>query len=371
LGFCSVSCVIVFKKINMYPTLLKRVALALAMALMLWNISCERQNKVTFSRAFYSWKVGEFYKEISQQSIGKLQIKDVYIKLFEVGYKEALGNYPYVKNYIYYLSQAQSEGLNVIPTIFIRNDIFAKNTEASLDKLADDIVFLINKKSKNEYGANEKYFDYNEIQIDCDWTLSTKDKYFYLLQQIKAKSKKKISCTLRLYPYAFPDKMGVPPVDRVTLMCYNLIAPLENKNKNSILDIVELEKYLTQKKSYPLHLDVALPIFYWSQLYQNNQFAQLLKIGPRSLESFAVNKDNMWYEVVKDTTWSYDTRLRVGDQIKCESVYISTLMKAITLIKKNVNLKDTVRLALFDFNSETFNNYTYEEVDSIYSSFMY
>ena len=130
--------------------------------------------------------------------------------------------------------------------------------------------------------TKDKIFDFNEIQIDCDWTKYSKEKYFYLLKKIKELSDKKLSCTLRLYPYKYPDIMGVPPVDKATLMCYNLIKPLSQQNKNSILDIEELKKYLNEKKSSPLHLDIVLPTFYWTQLYQNNQFVQLLGLTLKS-----------------------------------------------------------------------------------------
>ena len=44
------------------------------------------------------------------------------------------------------------------------------------------IVFLIDKYSKERF-SNIDNGNFKEIQIDCDWTKSTKDKYFYLLKK--------------------------------------------------------------------------------------------------------------------------------------------------------------------------------------------
>ena len=334
--------------------------------------SCKNDNKVeNVERAFYYWKGNSLGQENLGQ-IKKLNLNKLYVKLFEVDYSEARGNFPFEKNRPRYYDFKELDSLEVVPTIYIKNGIFQYNDEKSLDKLADNIVFLINKYSiKVDYSdRKEQVFNYNEIQIDCDWTKSTKDKYFYLLKKIKVLSKKELSCTLRLYPYKYPDIMGVPPVDKATLMCYNLIKPLSQKDKNSILDIEELKKYLNKKKSYPVHLDIALPTFYWTQLYQNNRFAQLVNLSTNEVKSFAKNTKPLWYQVEKDTSINYETYLKMGDQLKCEDVSTNTINEAIAIVKKNVKLDKQTTISLFDLDSSTFTQYTNEEISGFYNSFI-
>jgi hypothetical protein len=334
--------------------------------------SCKNDNKVeNVERAFYYWKGNSLGQENLGQ-IKKLNLNKLYVKLFEVDYSEARGNFPFEKNRPRYYDFKELDSLEVVPTIYIKNGIFQYNDEKSLDKLADNIVFLINKYSiKVDYSdRKEQVFNYNEIQIDCDWTKSTKDKYFYLLKKIKELSKKELSCTLRLYPYKYSDIMGVPPVDKATLMCYNLIKPLSQKDKNSILDIEELKKYLNKKKSYPVHLDIALPTFYWTQLYQNNRFAQLVNLSTNEVKSFAKNTKPLWYQVEKDTSINYETYLKMGDQLKCEDVSTNTINEAIAIIKKNVKLDKNTTISLFDLDSSTFTQYTNEEISGFYNSFI-
>lgn len=333
--------------------------------------SCKKDNKVEkVERAFYYWKGNSLGQENHSQ-LKKLKVNKLYVKLFEVDYSEARGNFPYEKNRPSYYDFKELDSVEIVPTVFIKNGIFQYNDEKSLDKLADNIVFLINKYSSEvEYsGRKEQIFNYKEIQIDCDWTKSTKVKYFYLLKKIKELSKKELSCTLRLYPYKYSDVMGVPPVNKAILMCYNLIKPLSQKDKNSILDVDELKNYLDEKKSYPIHLDIALPTFYWTQLYQNNRFSQLVELSTKEVKAFAKEVKPLWYQVEKDTSINYQTYLKAGDQLKCEDVSVDVLNEAIALIKKNVQLDKNTTISLFDLDSSTFTQYTNEEISGFYNSF--
>lgn len=333
--------------------------------------SCKNNNKVEkVERAFYYWKENSLGEE-NIKEIKKLNIKKLYVKLFEVDYSEARGNFPFCKNRPRYYDYKELDSVKIIPTVFIKNGIFQFNDEKSLDKLADNLVFLINKYSFNESYNNikEKIFDYDEIQIDCDWTKSSKEKYFYLLKKIKELSNKKISCTLRLYPYKYPNIMGIPPADKVTLMCYNLIKPLSREDKNSILDIEELKKYLNKKKSYPVHLDIALPTFYWTQLYKNNRFVKLVDLSSSDVKSFAKQVKPLWYQVERDTSINYETYLKAGDQLKCEDVSANNINAAIDIIKRHIDLDKKTVVSLFDLDNSTFKQYSNEEISNFYSNF--
>ena len=332
-------------------------------------LSCSKQEtKVeNVERAFYYWKSNTSFGEESVKKIKNLNVKKIYIKLFEVDYNETMGNFPYEKNKPNEYDLHKLDSLTIVPTIFIKNEIFQYNTEKSLDKLADNIVFLVDKYHKGY--ENKSIFEYSEIQIDCDWTKSTKDKYFYLLKKIKELSAKEISCTLRLYPYKYPDIMGVPPVDKAMLMCYNLIKPLSQKDKNSILDITELKSYLNKRRSYPVHFDVALPVFYWTLWYHNNRFAGLVNFNSADISGIAKQTKPMWYEMTEDYTFEYEYYLKKGDQLKNEEVDLKTLQEAISIIKNNVELDKNTTISLFHLDDSTFKKYNNEAISSFYSSF--
>jgi hypothetical protein len=328
---------------------------------------CKGDGKVSkVHRAAYIWE--ESSLSDIKSNLAELEINKLYLKYFEVDYNESMGNFPYNKQKPSpYQLQELTEKLKIIPCIFIRNEIFQYNDEKKLNELAEDIVFLIDKYNKE--AENTKNLS-DEIQIDCDWTLSTKEKYFYLLKQIKSKSKKTISCTLRLYPYKYSDKMGVPPVDKVSLMCYNLISPLKADSKNSILDIDEFKKYFDKKIDYPLHIDIALPIYNWSLIYQNGLFSSSSKINSSQIKSFAKESKPMWFDIKRDSSFGYNSYLRKGDRVKCEEVSVETLNNAIDIINKNVYLESEITVSLYDINSYTFTKYSNENFNQFYTQFL-
>lgn len=331
--------------------------------------SCEKTKVEKVENAFYYWKSDNYSSGSDKEKdiLANQNIKKLYVKFFEVDYSDAMGNYPISKtsfSLYSYCDEKTKKPYEVIPTVYIKNIVFQKSNEKDLDKLADNVNFLINKYTNEKLDS----LKISEIQIDCDWTASTKDKYFYFLKKLKPISQKQISATLRLYPYKYPDKMGVPPVDKVTLMCYNLINPLADQSKNSILDLKELESYLNTKKKYPLHLDIALPVYSWMQVYQNNQFTNIL-YDVKDIKPHLKQIKPLWYEVQKDTVINYETYLRVGDKIKYEEITADKINKAIAIIKKNVNFDKEITVTLFHLDENQLNNYTDEEISYFYSDF--
>lgn len=326
--------------------------------------SCHQSKDLKIERAIYKWE-GRYFDSKELSEIKSLGVQKVYHKIFEVDFSAVRGNFPFEKNKPWYGNEFYNANMELVPTVFIKNEIFAHNDNKSLDKLADDIVFLINKYCQNPtYGVLQ--INYDEIQIDCDWTMSTKDKYFYLLKKIKEISGKKLSCTLRLYAYAYPDIMGVPPVDKVMLMCYNLIKPLSDHKRNSILDLDEMKKYM-HKKKYPVKMDIALPIFYWSLLFKNNQFEGTLDLTSNEINSFAKVVEPYWYEVQRDTLIEYHKYLQEGDRIKSEEVPIEDIMNALDILSNIVKNEDVVTIALFSWKSSTLKHYSHEDLDAIYN----
>lgn len=162
--------------------------------------------------------------------------------------------------------------------------------------------------------------------------------------------------------------MGVPPVDKAMLMCYNLVNPLESETTNSILDTGELSKYLDKKREYPLHIDIALPVFSWMQVYQNKRFRGLIYPGDNSVKKILKQVKPLWYEVTKDTLLD-DHYLRIGDLVKYEEITPQKINAAIKIIKENVALEKTITVALYHLDEKELNNFTNETLTGFYTSF--
>lgn len=342
----------------------------LALLFLIVLSSCHQNKIETVDRAFYYWKSNGYdLNDDESKWIDTLNVKKIYVKFFEVKYDETMGNIPISKNnlHIYnYENRNEEINNNVVPTVFIKNEVFIKSTKSEIDTLISNIDFLV-KKYKREHFETEKN-EIKEIQFDCDWTLKSKENYFYFLREFKKKSNIDLSCTLRLYPYKYRTKMGIPPVKKVTLMCYNLIQPFENKSKNSILDIEELKSYLTVDKKYPLHMDIALPIFSWCHHYQYDQFQGFTNLKVDDLKKIATKKSSLWYEVTKDSVIN-EVYYRQGDKIKFEEVNQNTVEDVVKIVKGRVQFDKECTVLLFHLDSDNLKSYNYEALDKFYTSF--
>lgn len=162
--------------------------------------------------------------------------------------------------------------------------------------------------------------------------------------------------------------MGVPPVDRVMLMCYNLLNPLTNTDKNTILDMEELKGYFTGRSQYPLACDVALPVYGRMQLYKNGHFAGVIRADEEEILPLLRNIKPMWYELSADTVLG-DTYLRRGDLIKYEEVPPAQLAELSNFLSQQLTLADTTTIALFHLDNYALKHYPHESLEAAYNAF--
>ena len=345
-----------------------RIALLAASLLCCFN-ACKRRHTVVLP-AFYFWKSDHLslYEE-DYSLLTHLKTRRLYVKLFEVTRKQPLGLVPASKTSLCsYPNFPDSTGYyapEVIPTVFINNSALTGITANESDFLADNILFLARKY----YSRLEvEHWPWRELQIDCDWSASNKESYFRLLRALKQKSGLLISCTLRLYPYKYRDKMGVPPVDRAMLMCYNLLNPLSSGDENSILSTAQLKGYLGRRSIYPLPLDIALPVYDRMQWYRQDQFSGVIHAGEADLSRILMPLKPYWYELQRDTVIDGDY-LRAGDKIKYESITPDVLREAAAMLRDAVPLGDTATIAFFHLDPKILQYFNYATLDSVSASF--
>jgi hypothetical protein len=324
-------------------------------------------NETSVTRGLYYWKSNQTgLSESDVAMLKSLKTEKLYVKFFEVAPHEVFGTAPEAKILLDVYPGEIDTATEIIPTVFIRNEALKNQSQAQIDTLAGNILFLTEKYYCERFSMLKK--PYKELQIDCDWTPSTKDNYFRLLKKIKTAGHKTLSCTLRLYPYKYSGIMGVPPVDKATLMCYNLIHPLAYENKNSILETRELEAYLRGVENYPLHLDVALPAFSWTHLYHNKQFTGLSEVTPTDLEGAVRQTSRMWYVFTRDMPID-DHFMKKGDLLKYEAVTPETIRETIALLKEYVTFGENTTISLFHLDGERLKQQRHEDLISYYTDF--
>ena len=313
-------------------------------------------------RSFYYWKSVLYFNNFEHQKLEDLKVKTMYIKFFDVDWDEVL-NKPMPVAKMQTLIVGLHKYVSIIPVVFITNECIQKIDSSQIGKLSENIYGLI-LEIKRSAGFN----NFPEVQIDCDWTAATKDKYFQLLNTTKQKTPNtKLSCTIRLHQIKFLSKTGIPPVDRGLLMCYNMGNLKNPATKNSILETEELKKYIGNLDTYPLPLDVAFPLFNWKVLYRNNMYTGLIQglPGETFSSSFCIKTGDR-YHILKDTLLQgYD--LRKGDMLRDEQSDIKEVLSAANEIGKH--LKNTpLRVSLYHLDSVILNKYSTHELESIYNS---
>lgn len=216
-------------------------------------ISCKK--KENHSYGFYYWKTKLALNETEKKTLNRATLPYLYTRFFDV---DKIDN-KFQPLGIITKDKSFETGKKIVPTVFITNRTFLYIKKEEITFLAKSIHDLIQKKA-SEYHLTI----YNEIQIDCDWTVGTRDDYFKFLKELKKISGKEITCTLRLHQVKDKNQTGIPPVEKVYLMCYSTSSPLEHSDKNSILDVNTLKAYLSKINEYPVKkIEVALPIYSW------------------------------------------------------------------------------------------------------------
>ena len=314
-------------------------------------------------KAIYFWESGrESLSKNEMNFIDEHALQKMYVKFFEVEDDRTYSVVPISKTQLNFI-ESEKKSLEIVPTIYIKNEVFKNCSERKCEEMADNIHYLITKKFSEQFSNDPKRL--KEIQIDCDWTISTQDWYFRFLKLFKNRGKFTLSATLRLYPYKFPDKMGVLPVDRAMLMCYNLISPLDAGSRNSILDLQELEKYVNGADPYPIPLDLALPIYSSALIVQNDHFTGIHYGNIEQLKRSLSLEKEPWYLSRVDTVLA-NVYLRKGDKVKLETISSERIREALKVIRKNITFKQGMTLSLFHLQDNQIQQLSYAEVSSFY-----
>lgn len=290
-------------------------------------ISCTNYNSHDYT--FYYWRTHLSLNTIEKKAINDATSPYLYTRFFDIEKKD--GKFQPVA--VITKDDSFQTDKEIVPVVFIKNDVFYDITLDEVNFLVENVYTLI-KKKQNEFGFKIS----KEIQIDCDWTAGTNKEYFLFLTKLKERSKKNITCTLRLHQVKNSKLSGIPPVEKVYLMCYSTSSPLENSSKNSILDLPTLKSYLKNADLYTIHMDIALPIYSWGIVTNHLGKHQLINaLSAKDLENINFKKisDNE-VEVLKDGFY-FGNYLNKGFTIKVEEISSQQLKEVKLFLNKKLN----------------------------------
>ena len=280
--------------------------------------------------AVYYWKTTFRLNDKEREFLRREKVGRIYLRMFDVAAATPMA----VPNATVTFASHVPEGVDIVPTVFITVEALLQTAEENkIDVLAEKMVKRITAMcSWNDIG------DWNEIQLDCDWTESTRDAFYMLCKEVKKRVPDKLlSSTIRLHQL----QQEAPPVDYGVLMVYNTDRFDDYTTENSILNSETVETYLNRDLGFSLPLDIALPVFQWNIIFRNNRFVRIA----RPFEE-------------PDS----------GEEVRHEQVPASELIKTMELLNRYLHT-DSARHStiLYHLDSTNIDNYSHEDIKGIYN----
>lgn len=328
----------------------------------LFLIGCKTKNS-KIARAFYYWKSSFELNEKELAIIKENNISTLYIKYFDVVWNAQLNSAVPVAKILF--KQVVPQELQIVPVVYITNNVLLKSNIDSVNNLAISISKLI--KNYQPIVKN----NIAEIQIDCDWTLSTKEKYFALLNGIKNEFEKSmlISVTIRLHQIKYASTTGIPPVQKGMLMYYNM-GNLQSSTSNSIFNETDAEKYAPYIKQYPLPLDAVLPVFTWVKVFRNKQMIKLLN----QTSLFELKQTGSFKSIDNNTIEALNANQYKDFYYVANDIFVEENMNPNTSLKAAQHLHQyfnstNFTLALFHLHQPNLNEFTTQDIEALYTTF--
>ena len=167
-----------------------------------------------------------------------------------------------------------------------------------------------------------------------------------------------------MHQVKYKQRTGIPPVDQGVLMYYNM-GEINAGTANSIYEKDIASRYNTYIKSYPLALDIALPIFSWGYIIRKGKVVQLLN----KINFTYFKNDSNFTAAGRDRFLARQACFKAGyyfqqyDTIKLEHVPAAELVDMAKEINKNAGRIGTV--ILYDLDSSNIAQYDKDIFDKI------
>ena len=330
--------------------------------------SCADKNdhlsSTTRANGIYYWRTTFNVSEAEQQFITKHNVKRLYLRLFDVDMSkrnlwEALSpqpiatiQFPDSANLALVMQQVDE----CVPTVFITLHALKQMPWHEANDYAQKICTRILNMC-SYHGFRDKV---HEVQIDCDWTETTENTYFHLLDEMRYILHAQgiiLSATIRLHQL----RTSVPPVDRGVLMLYNTGSLKHPETKNSILSYADAMPYL-KRINYSLPLDYAFPNFGWGVWFRNNDFQAILHQQDYSDENLYEQTDSTHYRVIKNH-YNEGHWLICGDIIRKEV----SEMVAIEQLKQHLPFSEATSIIMYHLDENNLKNLNDYEISTFYS----
>lgn len=221
--------------------------------------SCRNDEARGSMRSVYYWSTTLNIDSTKMAFVKKYSISRIYLRYFDVvNNKEGRA----VPNATLSFATKVPLGIDIVPTVFVMPECLRQDRH----HLAQLIVRRVMQMSQTS-----DVYNVREIQIDCDWTQSTRQLYDDFMKAMLDECHSQglqLSSTIRLHQLS----QLPPPADRGVLMMYNTGDATNIKCHKPILDMRHAAPYLKYIAQYGLPLSTAYPIFAWRILFRGGRF---------------------------------------------------------------------------------------------------
>lgn len=308
---------------------MRTLTLAILTVAALLLSSCAGKGSGETLRSVYYWSTVLDMDSVKTRFISEHGVKRMYLRYFDV-VEDAAGQS--VPNATLRFRTGVPDGIEVVPTVYIVNSCMAADTSGLAERLLRRVMQM--SETNDVKGVRE-------IQIDCDWTRRTEQRYFGFLRTLTALAAReglKVSATIRLHQLS----MAPPPVSRGVLMMYNTGDFTDLKCEKPILNMNDAAPYLRRLARYGLPLASAYPIYSWRILFRGGRYVGIL------------HRDD-------------DLPVLSGDSIVTREPGIGDVLGAVRAV--GGRRPDAVsEVILFDLSRQNITRYTPDEYEEIFDS---
>ena len=304
-------------------------------------------------RAFYYWRTTFALTDVERRALADLRVDRIYLRAFDVVWDGA----PKLAGQLV-VQTPLPEGIEIVPVVFIRAEALEHGRIAEIaQQLAMELRAL--------------QLPTRELQLDCDWTDRTRDAFFALIAEVRKNLPGVVlSATIRLHQVKFRERTGVPPVERGMLMFYNMGTFSADPEARVIFDADSASKYVERISTYPLPLDVALPIWSWVLQVRDGRVVDLLQsTDPAELPALDFLRADGDHFVATRTAFLHGVLLREGDVLKVEVTGPAEARLAADMVARHLPPVESPRtVTLFDLSEKNLARYGTQALAEIYSS---
>ena len=277
-------------------------------------------------RAVYLWTTQINMDSTKLQFLKSYDISRMYVRFFDVVLDEQGNATP---NATARFVTPLPKNMDIVPTVFLMPECLRGDRQQLAKQIVDRVMQMC--ETNDVTGVKE-------MQIDCDWTSSTRQAYHRfmatMLELCHARGIN-LSSTIRLHQLA----QTPPPADRGVLMMYNTGNVADINCHKPILDMRDAAPYLKHLKSYKLPLSTAYPVFAWRVLFRGRQFVGI------------IHSDDEYPLLPTDSICTRQPSM----------ADITDAIKAVDQRRADAN-NEIILFDLNDNNLKTFNTYKYEEI---------